>query len=65
MFIYNFAKLPEISGYCPWCLADMRVPLHWRWYNSGKAVCRYGFLDENWIPKKVFSTLRICISKLK
>jgi beta-glucuronidase len=60
-----FSKLPEISGYCPWCLADMRVPLHWRWYNSGKAVCRYGFLDENWIPKKVFSTLRSCISKLK
>ncbi len=43
----------------------MRVPLHWRWYNSGKAVCRYGFLDENWIPKKVFSTLKKCISKLK
>jgi beta-glucuronidase len=60
-----FAKLPEISGYCPWCLADMRVPLHWRWYNSGKAVCRYGFLDENWIPKKVFSTLMECILKLK
>ncbi|MFA6293820.1 MAG: glycoside hydrolase family 2 TIM barrel-domain containing protein [Victivallales bacterium] len=60
-----FGKLPEISGYCPWCLADMRGPLHWRWYNSGKAVCRYGFLDENWVPKKVFSTLKDCISKLK
>jgi beta-glucuronidase len=60
-----FKKLPEISGYCPWCLADIRSPIHWRWYNSGKAVCRYGMLDENWKPKKTFATLKKSIGSLK
>lgn len=60
-----FRKLPIISGYCPWCLSDIRAPIHWRWYNSGKAVCRYGMMDENWKPKKTFATLKKCIASLK
>ncbi len=61
-----FAALPEITGYCPWCLADIRVPLHWRWYSEGKALFRYGILDENYQPKKaVFNALRSAIAKLK
>ncbi len=63
---YNaFAEIPEISGYCPWCLVDVRVPIHWRWYNQGKGVFRYGFLDENWEKKTVYDTLKASIAMLK
>ncbi|MFI4912890.1 MAG: glycoside hydrolase family 2 protein [Sedimentisphaeraceae bacterium JB056] len=50
----SFRELPEIKGWCPWCLMDVRVPLHWRWYNKGKGVFRYGLMDENWNKKKAF-----------
>lgn len=60
------ADLPEIVATSPWCLADIRVPLHWRWYNEGKGVFRYGICDENYEKKvTVYDTLRVCISKLK
>jgi len=61
----SFAQLPEIVWYAPWCLVDVRVPLHWRWYNKGKAVFRYGLLDENWQEKKAFNTVKEEIAKLK
>jgi len=61
-----FAELPELTGYCPWCLMDVRGPLHWRWYNQGKAVFRYGFLDENWEEKTtVYNALKKAIATLK
>ncbi len=60
-----FAEIPELTGYCPWCMVDVRVPIHWRWYNQGKGVFRYGFLDENWEKKSVYDTLQDCIAKLK
>lgn len=60
------AEHPEIKGYAPWCLGDIRVPQHWRWYNQGKGVFRYGFLDENWERKeKPFAALKECIQMLK
>ncbi|OPZ80262.1 MAG: hypothetical protein BWY76_03407 [bacterium ADurb.Bin429] len=61
----TFAEVPELTGYCPWCLVDVRVPIHWRWYNKGKGVFRYGFLDENWEKKTVYDTLKACIAQLK
>lgn len=61
-----FGELPEISGYCPWCLSDIRVPLHWRWYNEGKAVCRYGLVDEDYQPKlPAYNAMREAVEKLK
>lgn len=60
-----FKTLPEIVGLSPWCLVDVRVPQHWRWYNDGKAVFRYGFCDENWKPKAAFHALKECIADLK
>ena len=60
-----FAKLPELKGYCPWCLMDIRSVIQWRWYNQGKAIFRFGFLDENWQKKKVFDVVAESIAKLK
>ncbi len=61
-----FADLPHLTGYCPWCLVDIRVPIHWRWYNRGEAVFRYGFLDQHWIKKPaVFEAVRQGIANLK
>lgn len=60
-----FAAIPELTGYCPWCLVDIRAPIHWRWYNGGKGVFRYGFLDENWEKKTVYDTLKAAIAELK
>lgn len=60
-----FRELPEISGWCIWCLADIRVPIHWRWYNSGKGVFRYGLIDEEWQEKRVFNVVREEIGLLK
>ena len=60
-----FEKLPELKGYCPWCLMDIRSVIQWKWYNQGKAVFRYGFVDENWEKKKVFDTVAESIAKLK
>jgi hypothetical protein len=59
-------RLPELVGYCPWCLNDVRVPIHWRWYNEGKGVFRYGVLDENYDKKeKVFAALKKSIARIK
>ena len=61
----SFESLPEIAGYAPWVLTDGRAPIHWRWYNQGTGLFRYGFLDENWQPKKAYFTLRDCIARMK
>jgi beta-glucuronidase len=60
-----FAELPDLTGYCPWCLTDIRAPIHWRWYNSGLGLFRYGFLDEQWQKKSPFDTLKAAIAGLK
>ncbi|HEY3396485.1 MAG TPA: glycoside hydrolase family 2 TIM barrel-domain containing protein [Armatimonadota bacterium] len=61
-----FATLEDLTGYCPWCLSDIRCPLHWRWYNSGKAVFRYGFVDETWTKKTtVYQALKNAIAGLR
>ncbi len=54
----SFKELPEITGYMPWCLLDMRVPMHWRWYNAGEGVFRYGLMDQNYQPKQTYSVVR-------
>ena len=61
----SFRELPEITGYMPWCLMDVRVPMHWRWYNAGKAVFRYGLLSEQFTTKKVFDVVKDEIARLK
>ena len=61
----SFRQLPQLSGYMPWCLADVRVPMHWRWYNAGKAVFRYGLLDEQWQEKRAFAVVKEEIARLK
>ncbi|WOO43441.1 glycoside hydrolase family 2 TIM barrel-domain containing protein [Rubellicoccus peritrichatus] len=53
----SFRELPEIVGYMPWCLMDVRVPMHWRWYNAGKAVFRYGLMDEKGNKKRAFTVV--------
>jgi len=60
-----FHGLPEIVGWTPWCLMDIRVPMHWRWYNKGLGVFRYGLLDESWNEKRVFRVVKEEIAKLK
>jgi beta-glucuronidase len=54
----SFAELPEITGYMPWCLNDVRVPMHWRWYNAGQAVFRYGLMDEHWQTKDAYEVVK-------
>jgi beta-glucuronidase len=61
----SFQQLPEITGYMPWCFSDVRVPMHWRWYNAGKGVFRYGLLDEHWNEKKAWSVVKEETAKLK
>lgn len=60
-----FKGLPGIVGYTPWCLTDIRVPIHWRWYNQGKAVFRYGLLDEEWKRKRAFAAVQESIAALR
>ena len=62
---HSFKELPEVKGWCPWCLVDVRVPIHWRWYNKGKGVFRYGLLDENWEKKKAFDVVKDEIAAMK
>jgi len=58
-----FAELPEIKGVCLWNLADLRAPIHWRWYNGGQGVFRYGVLDEKWVKKPlVYEAAKECIT---
>ena len=61
----SFRQLPEISGYMPWCLSDVRVPMHWRWYNAGQAVFRYGLLDEHGREKESYGVARDETAKLR
>ncbi|MCK6488238.1 MAG: hypothetical protein L6R48_07915 [Planctomycetes bacterium] len=61
-----FARLPAIVGTCPWCLADGRAPIHWRWYNQGKGLYRYGLYDQDWIAKEpVQAAIRSGLAALK
>ena len=60
-----FHRHSEIVGYMPWALMDVRVPMHWRWYNRGSGTFAYGLLDNQYQPKKVFGVVLEEISKLK
>jgi len=61
----SFMELPQLVGYSPWCLNDIRVPIHWRWYIQGKGLFRYGMTDENGNRKKAFFTLKDGIDMVK
>jgi beta-glucuronidase len=62
---HSFRQLPQITGYMPWCLTDVRVPMHWRWYNAGKAVFRYGLLDEEGREKRAYAVVKEETAALK
>jgi hypothetical protein len=59
------AKHPEIMGYVPWALMDVRVPMHWRWYNRGTGTFAYGLMDNQYQEKAVFEVVKQSISELK
>lgn len=59
------AKYPEIVGYVPWALMDVRVPMHWRWYNRGSGTFAYGLLDNNYEKKAVFPVVQECIRDIR
>lgn len=59
------ANHPEIVGYVPWALMDVRVPMHWRWYNRGTGTFAYGLLDNNYQKKAVFNVVQQCIADLR
>lgn len=61
----TFEGLPKIVGYAPWVLLDGRAPIHWRWYNQGTGLFRYGLMNENWLPKKAYNVVRDGIAQLK
>jgi len=61
----SFPSLPQLKGYSPWVLTDGRAPIHWRWYNQGTGLYRYGFLDEKWQPKKAHTSLKECVRQLR
>lgn len=61
----TFYNLPQLKGYSPWVLTDGRAPIHWRWYNEGTGLYRYGFLDEKWQPKKAHTSLKESIRRLQ
>lgn len=56
---------PEIIGTVPWCLMDVRVPMHWRWYNRGSGTFAYGLVDNNYKEKFVFKVVKEEIALLK
>jgi beta-glucuronidase len=58
-------KHPELVGTVPWCLMDVRVPMHWRWYNRGSGTFAYGLLDNNYNEKHVCGVVREEIAALK
>ena len=60
-----FHELPEITGYVPWALADIRVPMHWRWYNRGSGTFAYGLTDNNFNHKHVFEVVKEEIASLR
>lgn len=49
---------PEIVGMVPWCLMNVRVPMHWRWYNRGSGTFAYGLLDNDYKPKHVYAVVK-------
>lgn len=59
------AKHPEIVGYVPWALMDVRVPMHWRWYNRGSGTFAYGLLDNQYREKAVFKVVQKCIADMR
>ena len=59
------AQHPEIVGYVPWALMDVRVPMHWRWYNRGTGTFAYGMCDNHYEKKAVFEVVRKEIAALK
>ena len=59
------AKHPEIVGYVPWALMDVRVPMHWRWYNRGSGTFAYGLMDNNYQKKAVFPVVQECIHDMR
>lgn len=58
-------KHPEIVGTVPWCLMDVRVPMHWRWYNRGSGTFAYGLLDNDYNEKHVYHVVQEEIAALK
>ncbi len=59
------APHPEIVGFVPWALMDVRVPMHWRWYNRGTGTFAYGLLDNAYQEKPVYAVVKEEIQKLK
>ncbi|MEM0966311.1 MAG: glycoside hydrolase family 2 TIM barrel-domain containing protein [Verrucomicrobiota bacterium] len=59
------ASCPEIIGYVPWALMDVRVPMHWRWYNRGSGTFAYGLLDNQYDEKAVYQVVKECIAEIK
>jgi beta-glucuronidase len=59
------AEHPEIVGYVPWALMDVRVPMHWRWYNRGSGTFAYGLLDNQYRKKQVFDVVKDEIARLR
>ncbi len=60
-----FHRHPEIVGYVPWCLMDVRVPMHWRWYNRGSGTFAYGLTDNQYRNKAVFTVVQGEIARLR
>jgi beta-glucosidase/6-phospho-beta-glucosidase/beta-galactosidase len=61
----GFYDNPEIVGYVPWSLMDVRVPMHWRWYNAGSGTFAYGAMDNDYNEKHVFGVIKEEITNLK
>jgi len=59
------AAHPEIVGYVPWALMDVRVPMHWRWYNRGTGTFAYGLMDNDYNNKAVFDVVRDSVAELR
>lgn len=61
----SFHDHEEIVGYVPWSLMDVRVPMHWRWYNRGSGTFAYGLSDNQYQNKAVFKVVQDEIKKLR
>lgn len=59
------SRHPGIVGYVPWALMDVRVPMHWRWYNRGSGTFAYGLLDNQYRKKAVFDVVQHCICDIR
>jgi beta-glucuronidase len=58
-------KHPEIVGTVPWCLMDVRAPMHWRWYNQGSGTFAYGMMNNAYEEKSIFGVAQEEIASLK